>query len=386
MTFPQLNSEEAAQRERTRACIAEAIVAAGGAIPFDRYMELALYAPGAGYYVNGARKFGAGGDFVTAPEISPLFARALAVQVAEVLEHSGGAVLEFGAGSGLMAADLLAALAARDALPEHYAIVELSAELRARQRETLRERVPDLLDRVRWLDRLPDSGWRGVVLGNELLDALPVSRFRRVADGFEEQYVTLAEGAPRPVWRAHATPGLVEALARIEARLGPFDEGYESEICLRLPAWLRAVAGFLDEGALLLIDYGYSEREYYHPMRRDGTLICHFRHRAFDDPFALPGLADITASVDFSAVAEAGIAAGLALAGYTTQAQFLLACGMERELGELAAAPERVGELQRAKQLILPSGMGERFRVIGLTAGGVGALSGFGLADLRALL
>ncbi len=386
MAFPELNSAEQAQLEQTRACIGEAIAEAGGRIPFDRYMELALYAPGAGYYVNGARKFGVAGDFVTAPEISPLFSRTLAAQLAEVLATSGGEVLEFGAGSGVMAAEILAALAARDALPERYLIMELSAELRARQAETLRDRVPGLVERVHWLDRLPGPGWRGVVVANELLDALPVSRFCRTADGWVEQFVTIEDGVFQPLWDAPETPGLVDALARIEERLGPFAEGYASEICLRLPAWMRAVADFLAQGVLLLIDYGYSEREYYHPARRDGTLICHFRQRAFDDPFALPGLADITASVDFSAVAEAGVEAGMELVGYTTQAQFLLGCGIEHELAALAADPARIGELQRAKQLIMPTAMGERFRVIGLAAGELTPLSGFAMGDLRAML
>lgn len=388
MSRSALDADQIARVERALAVVAAEIEAAGGRIPFDRYMELVLYAPGAGYYVNGAHKFGRKGDFVTAPEISPLFGAALAHQAAEILERTGGSLLEFGAGSGAMAGDILARLAELDRLPDRYQILELSAELRARQAENLRRRVPELIDRVEWLDRLPDAGWRGLVLANELLDAMPVSRFRVGDVGWEEQQVELHRGAPAPVWDTPVTPGLVQRLEAIESRLGAFPRGYQSEVNLRLAPWLRAVAGFVARGAILLIDYGYTEREYYHPERDQGTLICHFRHRTHDDPFALPGLQDVTASVDFSAVAEAGVAAGLELAGYTTQAQFLLGCGLDRLLAEppAMAAGEHIDRLQGVKQLVLPSAMGERFKVIAFTRGLDGSLSGFEMRDLRASL
>ena len=287
-----------------------------------------------------------------------------------------------------MAADVLARLAQLECLPERYQIIELSGELKRRQAATLRERIPELSDRVEWLDRLPEPGWQGVVLGNELLDAMPVSRFRVGGDGWQEQGVEWTEEGFRPVWTAPRTPGLVPALEAIVGRLGAFEPGYSSEINLRLRPWMQAVAGFMARGALLLIDYGYSEREYYHPERGEGTLICHFRHQAHDDPFLLPGLQDITASVDFSVVAEAGVESGLALAGYTTQAQFLLGCGFDQllaESGEMALG-DRIDQLQAAKQLILPSGMGERFKAIGFTRAIESPLRGFALRDLRALL
>ncbi len=387
MSLVRLNSEQSRQLGQTRAVIGESIRQAGGAIPFDRYMELALYAPGAGYYVNGARKFGRQGDFVTAPETSSLFSRCLANQCAEVLAQTGGDILEFGAGSGIMAADILARLQELDSLPGRYQIMELSAELRQRQRETLAARVPDLLARVEWLDRLPGAGWRGMVLGNELLDAMPVSRFRREADGWAESFIEGDVEAFRESWRPPA-PGLERALGALEGRLGAFEAGYTSEINLRLGAWMRAVTAFLGRGAILLIDYGYPERAYYHPERDQGTLICHFQHRAHDDFLLLPGLQDLTANVDFSALAQAGVEAGLELGGYTTQAQFLLGCGLDALLSDIGVAQgERyLREVQAAKQLILPGAMGERFQVMAFTCGIDPSLRGFSSRDMRETL
>lgn len=387
MSLARLNSEQSEQLGRTRAVIAEDIARAGGAIPFDRYMELALYAPGAGYYVNGARKFGEQGDFVTAPEISPLFSQCLANQCAEVLSISGGNILEFGAGSGTMAADILARLQMLNALPDRYQIMELSAELRQRQRETISERVPALLDCVEWLDHLPQAGWSGVVLGNELLDAMPVSRFRRGESGWDESFIEARDDQLRETWRP-ASPALARALEALQKRLGVFRSGYVSEINLRLGAWMQAIAEFLQRGAVLLIDYGYAERAYYHPERDRGTLICHFQHQAHDDFLLLPGLQDITANVDFSAVAEAGVGAGLSLAGYTTQAQFLLGCGLDRLLAGIDSedADQYVTAVQAAKQLILPTAMGERFQAIGFVRDMAPSLSGFALRDMREAL
>lgn len=387
MSLARLNSEQSEQLGRTRAVIAEDIARAGGAIPFDRYMELALYAPGAGYYVNGARKFGEQGDFVTAPEISPLFSQCLANQCAEMLSISGGNILEFGAGSGTMVADILARLQMLNALPDRYQIMELSAELRQRQRETISERVPALLDCVEWLDHLPQAGWSGVVLGNELLDAMPVSRFRRGESGWDESFIEARDDQLRETWRP-ASPALARALEALQKRLGVFRSGYVSEINLRLGAWMQAIAEFLQRGAVLLIDYGYAERAYYHPERDRGTLICHFQHQAHDDFLLLPGLQDITANVDFSAVAEAGVGAGLSLAGYTTQAQFLLGCGLDRLLAGIDSedADQYVTAVQAAKQLILPTAMGERFQAIGFVRDMAPSLSGFALRDMREAL
>jgi SAM-dependent MidA family methyltransferase len=357
-----------------------------GAIGFDRYMELALYTPGLGYYVNGLRKFGQAGDFVTAPEVSALFSRCLARQCAEVIASlGGGAILELGGGSGVMAADLLGELAVLGHLPDSYLILELSGELRARQQATIKQRVPHLIGRVGWLDRMPKPAIRGCIVANEVLDAMPVHRFRRVPGGVAERVVT--RSGNHLVWATRpAGADLAQAVAAVEHHCGaPLAAGYESEINLRLAPWLRALAGALEAGALLLIDYGYPRREYYRAERREGTLICHYRHRAHSDPLRWPGLQDVSANVDFTAAAEAALAAGFEVAGFASQAQFLLATGLDELLA--ASDPGQTRDhlmlAQQAKTLILPSEMGERFKVLGLTRHCDQAMRGFGVRDLR---
>lgn len=368
-----------------RSHLVAAIEAAGGRLPFDRFMEIALYEPGLGYYVNGTRKFGEGGDFITAPEVSPLFAQCLARQCAQLLQASDDAILEFGPGSGIMAADLLAELQRLDRLPARYLLLELSPELRQRQQQTLQARVPDLLDRVHWLERLPEPGFKGVMLGNEVLDAMPVHRFRIEPEGLSEQFVTLQDDQVVSVWDTPASPGLEQAVQGVVDQVGPLPLGYQSEINLRLAPWLQTLAKRLQRGALLLIDYGYSRREFYHPQRAEGTLICHYRHRAYADPLLLPGLADITANVDFTAVARAGIDAGLALAGFATQAHFLAASGLDALVmtSDPAQLRDHLQLVQGVKTLTLPGEMGERFKVIGLSKGLDLAWSGFAMRDLR---
>ncbi len=365
------------------------ITAAGGAISFARFMDLALYAPGLGYYRAGARKFGPDGDFVTAPELSPLFSRCLARQCRQILEAlGGGALLELGAGTGVMAADLLRELRALDALPEHYAILELSGELRQRQRQTLAERAPELLDRVVWLDALPESGLRGVVLGNEVLDALPAERFRITPAGPRRLAVTWNETGLDWV-EGDEDPAVSIAVARIEQALGePLPPAYTSEYVPHLDAWLRAIAGTLAAGALLFIDYGYPRRDYYHPERAAGTLLCHYRHRVHDDPLILPGLQDITANVDFTAVADAALAAGLNVAGYTAQNYFLFGCGLMELLAEADPADtlRYLEQSRQVKLLTLPGEMGERFQAIALTRGLDLPLRGFAMRDERGRL
>ena len=386
MDLPALDEAEQTLLSAMRAHLAQAIRAAGGALPFDRYMELALYAPGLGYYVNGRRKLGEGGDFVTAPELSSVFGACVANQVAECLGHmDGGSVLEFGAGSGRLAADMLLQLARLESLPRRYLILEVSPDLRALQRATLAERVPQLLDRVEWLDGMPAAGFVGVVVANELLDAMPVHRFRRGADGWQELAVAMRDESFEDHWTAVHSPGLVEALARLWPGDVDVAEGYSSEINLRLGPWLAALASRLERGYLLLIDYGYTQREYYHPERRQGTLICHFRHRAYADPYLLPGLQDITANVDFSAVAQSAVSAGMQLAGYTTQAHFLIDNGLDRQVSELdfADIAHSMQVMQGVKRLALPSEMGERFKVIALAADTPATLAGFRTRDLR---
>jgi SAM-dependent MidA family methyltransferase len=298
-----------------------------------------------------------------------------------VLAQTGGDILEFGAGTGAMAVDVLLQLAADHCLPEHYYILELSPDLRARQHDTLAARAPELLARVEWLEHLPEH-FSGVVLGNEVLDAMPVQRFRLMAGGVEEAFVVAADGGFDWQWRPAASPGLAEAVADIRAASPDLPDGYVSEINLRLRPWLTALSAVMQKGALLLVDYGYSRSEYYHPERHGGTLICHFRHRAHDDPLVLAGLQDITANVDFSAVARAGEAAGLALAGYSTQVHFLIGCGLDELMGGVDPV-EQLDLIQGVKQLTLPTAMGERFKAIGFTKGVELPLRGFAMRDLR---
>jgi SAM-dependent MidA family methyltransferase len=371
----------ATSRELTALIRAE-IAAAGGWISFARYMELALYAPGLGYYSAGARKFGSGGDFVTAPELTPLFGHALARQAAEVLRSTGGDILELGPGSGRLALDLLTALRALDSLPEHYYMLEVSADLRARQAELFRRQAPDLLPRLGWLDNLP-QGHTGLILGNEVLDALPVHRIHWRADGPVEQGVAV-DGAGGLHWQDHPLPPgpLLDAARSIDV-----PPGYVSEIGLAAMGLVASLAGCLTQGVLLLLDYGFPRHEYYHPQRGGGTLMCHRRHRAHADPFDLPGLTDLTAHVDFTAVAEAGHAAGLALLGYADQARFLVNCGL---LDLLVTLEPREADYYRAsaavQKLLQPSEMGELFKVIALGRGWEGPLLGFTRGDRRAFL
>ncbi len=402
--LPAPDHAAAAHGARLLGRIRAEIAAAGGAIPFRRFMDLALYAPGLGYYRAGARKFGPGGDFITAPELSPLFSRCLARQCREILDAlGGGAILELGAGTGVMAVDLLLEMQDLGALPDSYAILELSGELRERQRQTLIERAPELAERVVWLETLPESGLRGVILGNEVLDALPVERFRVTAQGPRRLAVTWTETGLDWIEGA-ADPEVTAAVARIEADLGrSLPEGYTSEYTPHLEEWLRAIAEPLAAGVLLFVDYGYPRREYYHPQRVAGTLLCHYRHRAHDDPLRWPGLQDITASVDFTAVADAGLAAGLTVAGYTRQHYFLFGCGlMDLLAGEIpanASSPggnQEVGEdanpansaryleqVRQVKLLTLPGEMGDRFQALALVRELALPLRGFAFRDER---
>lgn len=365
--------------------IQAAIAAAGGAIGFDEYMQMALYEPGLGYYSGGAARFGAGGDFITAPLLSPLFSRTLARQCADCLAAlEQPVVLELGAGTGEMAADVLAELAALEQLPQQYLILELSAALRAQQRETLQRKVPQLLERVAWLDRLPPQPIEGVLLANEVLDALPVQRFKLQAGAVLE--LAVGQEGGRFAWvERPAAVELQQAVARIQADLGAtLPDGYVSEYCPQLQPWLASLAEVLQRGVMLFIDYGYPRAEYYHPQRHMGTLVCHYRHRAHDDPLILPGLQDLTAFVDFSAVADAGLAAHLELLGFAPQGQFLLGAGLLELVQTALVEPgsrESLLLAQQVKTLTLPGEMGERFKVMALGRDFDGPLRGFSLAD-----
>ena len=357
----------------------------GGALPFRRYMELALYAPGLGYYSAGARKFGAAGDFITAPELSELFSRCLARQCQQVLAGTGGDILELGAGSGIMAAVMLKELEALDCLPEQYLILELSAELRQRQQQTLAQHTPGLLDRVQWLDQLPVTPIQGVVLANEVLDALPVERFRIAPQGPRPLLVQSTEGQFQYSLGGEDAD-LNAWLQALQQTLGSeLPTGYESERNPYLSGWIDSLADSLQHGVMLFIDYGYPAREYYHPERRTGTLLCHYRHRAHTDPFFYPGLQDISASVDFTALAEAVIDANLDLLGYTSQNYFLFGCGLERLLAEVNSVDQQNywRLAQQVKQLTLPGAMGDRFKVLACGRGFDSPLCGFSFRDER---
>ena len=375
-TLPMPALEAQIHSTQLVARIHQAIQDAGGSLPFAQFMHMALYEPELGYYVAGLRKIGKDGDFVTAPEISALFSQCLANQCAQVLnELGGGDILELGAGSGIMAAGILMQLETLECLPRHYYILDVSPELRDRQYHTLQRNVPHLLERVTWLDSLPAQPLRGVILGNEVLDAMPVELFR-IIDGemFTLAVTATAEGLAL-VTAAHAQPSPYTALP----------DGYTSEYNPALPAWLQSVADCLTAGVVLLIDYGYEAREYYHPERNQGTLICHYQHRVHDNPLVYVGLQDITASVDFTAVADAGLDAGLELYGYTTQAMFLASSGLEQAfLAALQARPEQQYALaQQVRLLSLPSEMGDRFKVIALGKDYHSVLMGFQLDDRR---
>lgn len=359
--------------------------AAGGALAFDRFMELALYAPGLGYYLAGAHKFGAGGDFVTAPEISPLFGRCLARQCQEVFAAVGsGDILEIGAGSGALATQILAQLERDNGLPERYLILELSPDLRERQATRIAAELPHLAPRVHWLTDFPQR-LHGVVIANELLDAMPVHRFQIRADGRAGEILVRPTGDGwQELVAEPRSNGLAEAIEQLQAAGLAIAAGYQGEVNLRLKPWLAALATSLERASVLLIDYGYPRRELYHPQRAMGSLLCHHRQQAHTDPYRWLGLQDITAHVDFTAVAEAADAAGLTVAGYTTQAHFLIGCGLERLIGE--ATEDAVDLALGAKQLVLPAAMGERFQVMGLTKGLTGPWRGFSGRDLRGRL
>lgn len=386
VALPKPDPYAAEHSARLTERIHTAIAQAGGQLAFDRYMAMALYEPGLGYYSAGQPRFGSAGDFTTAPLVSTLFSRTLAYQVAELLEAlGGGVVLELGAGLGRMAADLLSELERLGYLPERYLILEISAAQRQEQAQTIAQRIPGLRQRVQWLDRLPGTPLRGVILANEVMDALPAKRFQVDPDGLQEQLVAVGEDADLTWTLAPAEPALSAAVASIEAELGTrLPPGYVSEWNPRLAPWLASLADILEAGAALLIDYGYPRTEYYHRQRCMGTLLCHYRHRVHDDPLALPGLQDITAFVDFSLAARAGVEAGLELLGFATQTHFLLGAGLPRLLeAEAARDPNQAVELtQQAKTLLFPNQMGECYKVLALGRGIQTALKGFTWIDL----
>ncbi len=380
MELPAPDATARAHSLQLTGLIRQRMQEAQGAIPFHEFMQLALYAPGLGYYSAGSRKFGAAGDFITAPETSPLFARCLARALQPVLESLlQPRLLEVGAGSGIMAAGILQELETLHSAPDSYTILELSADLRQRQLETL----TSYAGRVSWLDSLP-TRFSGIVLANELLDAMPVHRVVWQQGELQECYV--AWEGERFVWQ----PGrltdtrLQSRFDSIITQLGELPDGYVTEINLAAEDWIQTLGAQLQQGMLLLIDYGFARHEFYHPQRQQGTLMCHYRHRAHDDPLIHVGLQDITAHVDFTAMADSALQAGLRVAGYTTQAHFLLGSGLTELVQQ--GGNDVVQQLELAnqiKRLTLPQEMGELFKVMALSKNLQIDMPGFRLRDLR---
>ena len=389
-SFPPIPEKEGLlQSEKLTAHVKNLINEKGGAIGFDEYMSAVLYEPGLGYYSAGSRKFGAEGDFVTAPEISSLFSQCLAYQCAQVLSELGsGSILELGAGTGVMARDLLLELEKLDLLPENYFILEVSADLKQRQQQLLKQSIPHLFERISWLDSLPETSFNGLILANEILDALTVKRFKKTSDSFKEMKVA-CDGDTFGWIEGAADEQLLKVITQLESELPEtLPEEYVSEININTKQWVSGLEAVLKSGVILFIDYGYSKQEYYHPARNDGTLLCHYRHHVHADPFYYPGLQDITASVNFTDVAESAHSLGLHVSGYTNQAYFLFGCGLEKILGDIAALDTKshTEVTQQVKKLTMPEEMGERFKVIALAKDFNQGLIGFSIMDQRARL
>ena len=382
---PALSPEEEEHSRAVTALIRERVRAAGGWISFEQFMDLALYAPGLGYYSAGSVKLGPGGDFVTAPEVSDLFSRCVARQCAQALV-GGGEILELGAGTGRMAAVILESLAASGTLPARYAILEVSADLAQRQKERLGKLPREVRERVAWLDRLPAKPIRGVILANEVLDALPCRRFVLTGGAVRELGVALQAGAAQTLIErdSAADQALVSACSALLGELPlSLPDGYSSEICLAVEPWIAGVADCLERGVMLLFDYGLPRAHYYHPQRTAGTLRCHFKQRVHDNPYINVGVQDITAWVDFTRVAEAAVASGLDVSGFATQAAFLLATGIEKFLAQAVEPVAHARLAGEARRLLLPGEMGEAFKVMALMRDCDVALDGFSLQDLR---
>lgn len=388
--LPEPSADARAASHELAQVVRDAIDAADGWIGFDRYMQLALYEPRLGYYAGASRKFGADGDFVTAPEISPLFGRCVAAQCAQWLVHADGHVVEFGAGSGALAAQVLAALHASDIAPARYSIVELSADLRQRQHLTLAGQVPGLLERVQWLDALPER-IDGVVLANEVLDAMPTRLFRWQQGEVYERGVGASRDGEALAWVDR--PAEAAFADRVRARLleawgTEAPDHYVSEISEQAEAWVETVGARLAHGAMLLIDYGFPRGEFFHPQRAAGTLQCHFRHRVHTDPFLWPGLQDITSHVDFTAVRQAASRAGLELLGYASQARFLIDCGLLEFFSAVPRSDLRgwTRQAQAVQQMLSEAEMGELFKAIAFGRGVPDDALGFATGDRRRVL
>ena len=381
-----LNIDPLAQvhSDRLLAVIQQHIVDAGGKIAFADYMQLCLYTPGLGYYSAGNQKFGQHGDFTTAPEISPLFSQTLARHIQDVRQQLAEFnLLEFGAGSGKMAGDILLQLDKDDALPEHYYIIEASADLQTRQRKYLAQNIPDLFKKVIWLEQLPEQ-FVGVIVANEVCDAMPVHRLHFDQAAWHECYVTIDDGVLQwldgPISNA-ALSQRADLISRDDSQAD-----YFAEVNLAAEGWVASLAECLKQGAIFIIDYGHDRASYYHPQRRQGTLMCYYQHQGHDNPLILPGLQDITSHVEFTALAEMAQASGLDVEGFQAQADFLLAGGITELLEAMSSDNVTIDSLQHTtaiKRLTLPSEMGESFKILTLTKDLPELLPRLQLADRR---
>jgi len=343
----------------------KSLIELSGSLSFAEYMQEVLYAAGLGYYQAGSYKLGMQGDFITAPEISMLFGQCVATQFSKVLPKLQAPVIfELGAGTGKLAADILQHLASIDMLPEAYWILEVSAELKARQQEMLQKHCPDFFDRIVWCEQLPDNPFEGIIFGNEVIDALPVERFIKRGNVVKQLGVQWQNDSF--AWAERDAPqALQNAVDDIEKDWPDGSDDYTSEINLKLHDWISAVTQPLSKGLVLWMDYGLSEKDYYRSERQNGTLRCYYQHHWHEDPFVYPGLQDITADVNFTQLANAGIDAGLELSGYTTQAAFLIANGLERFVGD--STLDALALQSQIRLLTHPQEMGERFKVMAFT-------------------
>ncbi|HSW71747.1 MAG TPA: SAM-dependent methyltransferase, partial [Gammaproteobacteria bacterium] len=375
-TLPPLSPEMQKQGEAMLNHLEQLIQKAGGHISFAHFMKHALYAQDLGYYTSPLQKFGETGDFVTAPEISPLFAKTLARQFAAILSTMPeAAILELGAGTGIFAKEVMTELKELQALPSQYYIFEASPTLIARQKKVLETSCPQFFSRFNWLTELPDH-FQGIIFANEWLDALPVHCFRIENKTVTERCVTFKN--KQLTWKTVA-PQTQALHKKVLALMNHYawPEGYESEINLLLPRWIKTLAKLLDKGVLLFFDYGYEREEYYHPERSCGTLRAYFQHRMHADPFLYPGLQDLTAHVDFTTVVEQAISAGLDLAGYTTQQAFLIACGIGDFANSFPTSQKAYRQNQALKLLLLPSEMGSLIKAVAFTKNWNEPLDGF---------